>query len=458
MNIEYSKGGAIVEMPQVAFTYQVAETPRDFDRRSNSGNTLQWNNVQNFIGDYIIYPYGSNNDLPQIIKEVVDNSYNVPGFLDRKTELLWGSGPKLFKEELKDGKDIRTRIEDKEVEKWLESFKYEEYLLKCCVDYQHMQGAFTRYELNKGARIGKPFINKLHHIQIDRARLARLRKALENDPTHVVTSTFNFNHVNAIAGHKVYPIFDFLKPFANENSIMYSNKYTFCTDYYTVPALYGSLEWINRSTAVPLIFKAFAKNSINLKYHIISPASFWDSKRKQLQEACNAKVPAEKYEESMLKAFEREFLKQIGDVLSGDENAGKYLHTSKSLVVQGHDLVEQGWEIKVLDQKIKDFVQAQILISDKADKAIAAGVNVHPVLANMTSDSKTNSGGEQIYALLNYLNTGVDIQEMIICKPLNYALKANFPDKNYKIGFFHNVPELQQNTSPANRTKNKKDA
>lgn len=450
MNISYEKNGAIVESPQVAYTYQVIDTPRDFDKRTS--NALNWGNIQNYLGDYVIYPYGTNNDMPNIIKDVVDNSYNVPGFLKRKTELLWGSGPKLYKDEIHEGKDIRVRVNDTTVQAWLDSFKYEDYLLKCCVDYQHIQGVNTRFELNKGSRLGKPFINKLHHIQSDKARLARLKQSKEETPTHILVGTWNFNHINAISETKAYPLFDHNKPFENENSVIYSNMYTFCTEYYSVPDLYGSLEWINRSTAVPLIFKAFAKNSINLKYHIISPASFWDKKRTELQEKCRQENTT--YTESMLKEYERQFLEQIGEVLSGSQNAGKYFHTNRKMVVMGHELIEEGWEIKVLDQKIKDFVEAQVMISDKADKAIAAGVNVHPVLANMTSDGKANSGSEQIYALLNYLNTGVDIQEMVICKPLNYALKANFPNSGLKVGFFHNVPELQQNTSPADRTKN----
>lgn len=452
MNIINEPGGKIVEFDKVAYTYQVAETPRDFDRRTSNDNTLNWNNITNIFGDYLIYPYGTTNDLPQIIKEVVDNSSNVPGFLKRKTELLWGAGPKLYIEEVNDGKDVRKRLVDKTIQAWLDSWDYEKYLMQCTVDYQHIQGTFTRFELTRGSRVGMPSIKRLHHASPDRARLARIRSQESTEPTHVVIGSWNYNHINAISEKRAYPIFDFTKPFAHENSVMYSNMYSFCTDYYTVPDLYGSLEWINRSTAVPLIFKAFAKNSMNLKYHIISPASFWDKKRSELQDQC--RINNETYTESMLKDFERNYLYQIGEVLSGQENAGKYFHTSNRMTVQGHELISEGWEIKVLDQKVKDFVEAQILISDKADKAISAAVNVHPVLANMTSEGKANSGSEQIYALLNYLNTGVDIQEMIITKPLNYALKANFPDSGAKIGFFHNVPELQQNTNPEERTRN----
>ena len=455
MNITQEHGGAIVEMDKVAYTYQVAETPRDFDRSSNSSNMLHWNNTLNLFGDYIIYPYGSSNDLPQVIKEAVDNSYNVPGFLKRKTELLWGNGPKLYVDTVDDkGKDVRKRVTHDKAQKWLESWGFEEYLLKCVVDYQHIQGVFTRFELNKGARIGQPFISKLHHCSPDNSRLARLKNKTDNEPTHIVVGSWNYNHINAISEKRSYPIFEYNRPFAHENAVLYSNMYSFCTDYYTVPDLYGSLEWINRSTAVPLIFKAFAKNSMNLKYHIISPASFWDKKRNEIQDKCRA--DGEVYNESMLKEYERNFLNQIGIVLSGDENSGKYIHTSTRFIVQGHELISEGWEIKVLDQKVKDFVQSQILISDKADKAISAAVNVHPVLANMTDSGKANSGSEQIYALLNYLNTGVDIQEMIICKAVNYALKANFPEEGLKLGFFHNVPELQSNTAPADRTNSPK--
>jgi thiamine phosphate synthase YjbQ (UPF0047 family) len=452
MNIHNELGGKIVEMPNVAYTYQVAETPRDFDRRTNSDSTLMWNNVQNFMGDYIVYPYGSNNDLPQIIKNVVDNSYNVPGFLKRKTDILWGAGPKLYRDELQNNKDIRVRVIDAQIQKWLESFKYQEYLLKCMSDYQHLQATFTRLELNKGSRIGRPFINKLHHVQPNHARLGRLRNAKDNAPTHILTSSWNFNNITAISDSKAYPIFDSAKPFDSDNSMIHSNMYTFCTDYYNVPALYGSIEWINRSTAVPLIFKAFAKNSMNLKYHIISPASFWDKKRTAMVDKCRTDNTT--YDESMMVVYEREFLKQIGDVLSGYENSGKYFHTTMGMVVRGHDIIQEGWEVKVLDQKVKDFVQSQILISDKADKAIASAINIHPVLANMTDSGKANSGSEQIYALLNYLNTGVDIDEMIICNPINHALNANFPYSGLKIGFFHNAPEMQQNTSPAERTHN----
>lgn len=451
MNLSYEPGGMIAEMDSLVFSYQVIDPTRDIIKEVPS-NTLHWNNVNNYMGDYIVYPYGFNNDLPKIIQQAVSNSYNVPGFLQRKTELLWGIGPKLYTTKLVDGKDIRERVEDNTIQEWLDSWNYEDYLLQCVVDFQHIQGVFTRFEKTKGSRIGKPFFKELHHCSPDKSRLARLKNSSSNKPTHALIGTWQFDHINAIAETKAYPLTDVKKPELFENSVMYSNMYTFCTDYYTIPSLYGSLEWINRSTAVPLIFKAFTKNAASPKYHITSPASFWDKKRNEIKLECATNGIT--YEEKMLKDYERKFLLKLSEVLTDIQNSGKYIHTVTSINTYGHNVIEEGWEIKVLDQKIKDFIEANILVADKADKAISAGVNIHPVLANITDSGRANSGSEQIYALLNYINTGINIQEMIVTKAINFAIKVNFPESNVKLGFFHSVPEVQANVSPENRTKN----
>ena len=451
MNIEFIGRDAIVQTPKIAFTYQVAETPRDFDKLRGHSQALDWDRTNDYYGEYLVFRYGSDNDLPSLIKEVIQNNYIAPGLLNRKVELLWGSGPKLYKDEYVDGKPTRTWVEEAKIQKWLDTWDYERYLLECCTDYQHIQAVSTKYELNKGYRIGKPAINELHVIHPDKGRLAVLRASGEKKPSHFIVTDWRLSHISAMDA-KIYPLFDFKNPFQNPNAVLFSSKYTFCTDYYTVPEIYGSLEWLNRSTAVPLIFKALSKNSINLKYHIVSPQKFWNNKEEEIKKNCTLKEI--EYKESMLIDYQTEFLNKISAVLSGEDNTGKYLHTSKILEVDGTNLLEHGWEVKVLDQKIKDFVDAQIKISQRADRAVASGISLHSALGNMSETGKVDSGSEQVYALISYLNTGIDIQEMIIMKAMNYALKANFPEANIKMGFFHNVPETQQNTTPADRSRN----
>ena len=452
MNIEYIGRGAIIDTPDVAFTYQVSETPRDFYQLKDNTNNLDWNTKFNYIGDYLVYPFGANNDLPDIIKQVVQTNYIAPGILKKKTQLIWGLGPQLYKEKIENSVLSREWQEDSEIGDWLHSWAYEEYLLKACTDFQHIEGIFSRFELTKGSRIGKPFISKINHIYPDRIRLATAKTAQDRIATHAVATDWSFNTIHALTEYKVYPLFDFLNPFANKNAVLYSNMYSFCTDYYTVPDLYGSLEWLNRSTSVPLIFKALSKNSINLKYHIVSPQAFWDRKESEIQANCTQRGVT--YKNSMLLDFQKEFLEKISIVLSGDENTGKYLHTTKSFTVDGTNLLTHGWEIKVIDQNIKDFVTAQISISERADHALSAGLNLHSALGNVSESGKSDSGSEQIYALKTFLQTGIDIPEMIIMKAINYALKVNFPTKNLKLGFYHVTPEKEQNIAPKDRLLN----
>lgn len=451
--IEHIGLDAIVSTGDIAFTFKVAENPRDFEETRLKKNTLDWDSNANFMGDYYILPYGSNNDLPDIIKNTVKNNYIAPGLLNRKTELLWGLGPRLYREKLEGNKIIREWIDYPEIQKWLESFDYEALLLSSCEDYQHIQGTFTKFSLNKGSRISSPKITKLHHIQPNKARKAIKKLAKDSKPTHCIVTDWSLKGLSSLTEAKVYPLFDVLEPFKYPNSIMYSNKYSFCTDYYTIPDIYGSLEWLNRSTAVPLIFKALSMNGINAKYHITSPTAFWEKKREEIRSACALKKQA--YKEEMLENYKVDFLNKLTESLASDENTGKFFHTEELIRVEGGtNVVKHGFTIKPIDQNVKDFVEAQIKISQRADTAVASGISISSSLGNMSEGSKVNSGSEQYYSLIGYLNTGVDIPEMIICKPINMAIKVNWPNENIKLGFFHNIPERQEDISPSKRLSN----
>lgn len=452
MYIEYVGSDAIVQSDKMAYTYQVAAvTPREFHQQQ-AKNTLDWSTKQDYIGDYIVHAYGSNNDLPKQIREVVQNNYIAPGILKKKTQLLWGSGPKLYREVIKDGKLTKEWQDNAKIQAWLDSWDYESYIVQACVDFQHMEGVFTRFELSRGSRLGNNFINKLVPISPDKARLATHRDSTSAKATHVVVTDWNLSNISAVLDHKAYELFDFTNPFKSKNSVHYSNMHSFCTDYYTVPDLYGSLEWLNRSTAIPLILKALSKNSINLKYHIVSPQAYWDKKEEEIKANCTQRGIV--YNKLMLTDFQEQLLRKVSEVLSGEENTGKYWHTTKTLQVDGTNLLEHGWEIKVIDQNIKSFVDAQLAISERADRAVSAGVGLHGALGNVNDGGKADSGAEQIYALKNFMATGVDIPEMIVLKSINYAIKANFPGAGLKLGFYHIQPEKEQDISPSKRMIN----
>jgi len=453
-SIEFHQRNAIVCADDVHFTFEVTDNPRQFDEQRERKNDLDWAQSVNHIGDWNIHPYGNNNDLPSVIQKAVYENNAAPGLLAKKTQLDWGRGPMLYTEEIEDNAPVKKWLFDKDVQAWLDDWDYKDYLLRNLTDFNHIEGSFTKYKLARGARVGRKFIAELEHLMPHECRTASAQSSIVKHrpkPTHAVVTDFGLNSISAL-DYEVYPLFNFKNPFAAKTSIFYSSLYTFCSEYYAIPKLYGSLEWLRRSTAIPLILKALSKNSMNIKYHIQSPAEYWDRKREILERKCQQE--GKTYKESMLEDYKRDFLRRISKTLASDENTGKFFHTEKVLNAEGTSLIEQGWEINVLDQKVKDFINAQLGISKHANYALSANISIHSALANVSEAGKSDSGSEQLYALQNYLLTGVDIPEMVVMKPINYALRANFPNKGLKMGFYHEAGKREEDKTPNDRHKN----
>jgi hypothetical protein len=453
-NINTSEGGysGTVECDDVAFSYAISETnPREFKDQRPKSESLNWDRRAH-IGGYRIFPYGDYNDLPTQIKNIIANNPTAPGLLAKKRDLVYGQGPQLYVDKVVKGVYVREWTEDEEVKQWLESWDYESYLMKQIVDYNHIESGFTKFIQGRGGRIGRPKFLKLEHCKADRSRLAVVDTNInELDATHCVVTDWGLYHINSVKNYQAYRLFDFKNPFAHRISAYYSSMYSFCQDYYTVPDIYGSLEWIRRATAIPFLLKAFSDNSLNIKYHIESPGAFWANKKEQMKEQYVEEKRT--FKEEYFTKWKQEFFRKIGKVLAGDKNVGKFLHTESVMEVDGINLTETGWKINVIEQNIKEFIDSQIKISDRADRAVSAGIGLNGALGNINESARSNSGSEQLYALKNYLATGISIPEKIITKPLNYALKANFPNKKVCVGFYHMAAKAEEEIHSGDRLK-----
>jgi len=466
IRIKRDGNNAIVERDNIAFTYSIMEDPRDLVELRTKEESFSWEGYQYArINNFVIHPFGTNNNLPNVIRNIIQENYIAPGLLNKKKQLLWGDGPKLYSEVVQDKeiyKDWRDRKDKdaKEIYKWLYSWDFEQYLEECATTYQYMQGVFTKFISNRGARIGKGFINKLEHISHEHCRMASV---ITNDthwplnryikPTHAVLTDYSFSHINSLIDYKDYELFDKDKPFKNKISVGYSRTATFLQDIYTLPDIYGALEWIKRSTAVPLILKALSMNGINLTFHIESPQKYWEDIQNKLMEKASSEGRI--YNSSELQEYETNIMRQISDSLSGVENAGKFIHTKKILEVDGSNLLEHGWTIKPIEQNLKDFVEAQTKISSKSDYAVSAAINIHSALGNISESGKSDSGSEQLYAYMIYLLTANNLPEMIVCKHINQAIMVNFPNTDLRIGFYHTQPNRQSDVSSKDRINNK---
>jgi len=323
----YGRTG-IVSDETTGFTYELTSNPREFDsfklRKEELGSNLNTFTV----GEWRILPYGSNDNLPWVISNAVKENSTAPGIIEKKINMYLGTGLCLYKEEIKDNQVVRTLVEDKDIKSWLDSWKAEQYIYQCAVDYEHMKSHFGMVYRNRASRNGgESKIAKLEHIDMNDARLACHISSTDLIPTHIVVTDFTFNTIESLTDMKVYPLFDSDNPFDYPTAAYYARQYTFGDKFYTTPALYGILEWLRRSTATPIIFKALSKHSINVKYHVESPQAFWDDEQERLEK--NASAAGKEFTDNDMVAYRNQFMKELLKVLATDENTGKVWHTRK---------------------------------------------------------------------------------------------------------------------------------
>lgn len=437
-------------------TFEISSNPRELNTFQERSEVLT--NIANYqqFGDYFILPYGYNNDLPQTIKKAVQENSQAPGMIEKKVFMIMGDGPFLYKEKFMQTDKgvvlVRDFGNDAEVQKWLDSWDYQTYLERCAVDYEYMRGAFTMFKRNRGARLGeKSFIAELEHKQLITSRLAIKKDSQTlSKPTHVaVTDNFEFNNLQSFLKMKFYPIIDWTDPFRDANSMMYSSQYTFGDSYYSTPVLVGSLEWLRRSTATPLIFKYLSKNSVNVKFHLESPQEFWDDEEEKFKKRLEAQ--GKEYNPADFEKYRSDYIKGVTKVLESEANVGKMLHTRSVLNYQGVNVIERGWKLTPIEQKIKEFVESHLKIDNAAARSLSTALGMNTGISNVSQSGEVNGGSQQVYAAANFINYSVDVPERIICAPLNKAIKANFPNTEYKIGFHRYTPQTLSNINPQDR-------
>jgi hypothetical protein len=425
------------------FSFQIAASENNWtDELNNFYSNTNWDSDKISVAGFDIVPYGASNKLPKELRDVLEIQHLGAGILRRKRKLAFGQGPALYRIEFKDGQRVKTWQEDKEVDAWLKSWDHVQYLRKCLVDYYHGELVFSKVFRNRAARIGgKSAIAKLEHSGLHRTRFCWPENGTI---TRIITGDFDYNK-----DIKVFPSFDKNDPFRNPVAMAWHNEYSFARDWYPVPSYYGTMNWLNRSSAIPQILKSLTDNSLNIKWHIQSPASYWQDQEARLKQQCES--DGTKYTADMLEDLKDEHFTKLAEVLSGVKNVGKFF-TSETLFNDRGDLEE--WKITPIDQKIEEYVKAQLEIAKYADSAATSGMGLHPSLSNIMVDGKLASGSEQLYAFKLYLSTEVDIDETIVCQALNDAIDVNWPDKNIKIGFYHDVVKTEDSVTSSARLKN----
>lgn len=405
------------------------------------------------VAGHDIVPWGPHNDMPEAVCHLLHRFYAAEGILSKITGLQWGQGPHLYEDDidLQANRFVRRWKEDQEVmadlQGWTNTPDWQQFLKACAEDYNHMRGFFVKIYRNRAPRVGGPGrLMKLEHVPLKKCRLLYPHEGSDVCPG-VMVADFPFVDPNYVA---VYPMFNPSDPFRHPISMLYCSEYTFGQDFYAMPKFLGAWKWLELAGGLADILQNYNTNASSISLHIESPQSYWDKAEERIKEKCARE--GKTYSPRMLEDFKDAQMKKFAENISGADNAGKYLHTTKEFDAEADAFT--GWTITPVDKKLKDYVESQIKIANKADAAATSGFGLDPALANLIMENKLSSGSEKLYSMKVHLATETAIPDMIICRPLTYFIMANHPGTKTRVGFYRPSIDSEQNITPENRVRN----
>lgn len=409
------------------------------------GSTLSFGYRYINVNGTPIIPYGPGNDMPGKVRGLLENFYAGEGIMGKKAGLQWGEGPRLYRDAVDDQNIFyRAWTVDDEITADLKATDYLTQMHRCLIDLVHLEGFWVKFTRTRGARIGSGRIATVEHVPAGKVRFVYPGE----NKLPVQAMVADWPAASPDTSH-IYPLFDPRDPLKYPVSLAYYNIYSYNHDHYSVPRFIGAFDWLELAGTLAPLLAAYNENAAAISKHIKSPQSYWDRAEERIKDVCRAKnIP---YKAEMLEDFKDEAMEKFATSMSGKANAGKFLHTSDYWNPEANAF--EGWEVVTIDNKVKDYIDAQVAICKKSEAAATSGFGLDPSLSNLILDTKLGSGSEKLYALKVYNATETAVPDMILCKPFQQFIDINHPGTDIKIGLYRTVVSAEQNVNPENRVK-----
>lgn len=393
-----------------------------------------------------IIPFGADNDLPTRVRELLEEFYAGEGIMGKKAGLQWGEGPRLYRDAVDETNNMfyRAWTVDQSIMDELKATDYLKQMHRCLIDLCHLEGFWVKVIRSRGTRIGRGRIARIEHVPAGKVRFLYRGEGVR--PTHAVVADWP---VPDSDNTKVYPLLDPDDPLKHPVSLAYYNVYSYGHDHYSVPRFVGAFGWLELAGTLAPLLATYNANASAISKHIESPQSYWDRAEDRIKEYCmKTGIP---YTADMLEQFKDEAMEMFASSMSGRTNAGKFLHTSSFWNTEAATF--EGWKITPIDNKVKEYIEAQVAICSKSETAATSGFGLDPALSNLICDAKLSSGSEKLYALKVYNATETAVPDMVLCEPFQLMIDTNHPGTDIRIGLYRRVVEAEKNVNPENRIK-----
>lgn len=449
-------GGTLIEVANEAYYFTVKDEygGSTLDSSTSSSTLLSTTKPTPVTeGAYNIIPEGISNNIPTYVRDLLDNNHLGGSVLDKAIGLILAQGIAQYTEEIKDNAIVRTWQSDKEISDWLKVWDYKTYIINSLEDLAKGGAIYSKLLRNVGGRPGLSGgtgkINELQHVCAPDCRREW------PDKNGVINRIFVGDWTDTSTPKDFYPVWNKLVTNLKPTMMAYRTLYRFGRGQLQpiLPQYWGVRTWMGRSTDVPDVLNQLSENVLGVKWHIISPSSYWDAAETRLKQ----KYEAEKlvWKQEYMENFKESFLQSLTTVLAGKKNVGKFIHTQSQRIDLDMNKSEiDKWEFIPLDMKMDKFIESQIKISERADVAIASGMGLSPSLSNIVADGRQASGSESLYSYKLFRTSSVYKLEYNVFGILNDVVAYNWPDKNISLGFYSESVMAEQNVTPSARVTN----
>lgn len=451
-------GGLLYEVANEGYVFEVkADTygGSSLDTTSTSSTLLSTTKpVAVTVQNYKVIPEGINNNIPQYLRDILDNNHLGGSVLDKMIGLILAQGVGQYTEivDEKENLIVRKWVQDSEITEWLKMWDYKTYIINSLEDFVKGGTVYSKLLRNVGGRLqggGMGRINELQHVCAPDCR--REWPDAKNNINHVLVGDW----INTGEEKEVYPVWTKNTTTLKPVMMAFRTLYRFGRGVLQpiLPNYWGVRNWMSRSTDVPDILNNLSENTLGIKWHIISPQSYWDKVEERLKgRALQSNQP---WKDEILETYKESFLTSLASVLAGKKNVGKFIHTQAlriDLDMGKSDLDK--WEFIPLDMKMDSFIKSQIEISQRADVAIASGMGLAPSLSNIVADGRQGSGSESLYSYKLFRTSAVYKVEYPVFGIINDVIAFNWPNKNIQMGFYSESVMKEQNVTPSDRMVN----
>lgn len=354
--------------------------------------------------------WGKDNNYPQrLIDAVMADPAAV--LLEKRAAMHWGKGMMFCRKKVDaKGNEIIEYIPDEQVPSDILDFMW----MNDWPNFQ--QGIIADFEWWHAFHVEYITANNGKVLRVNWVRTKDQRPQLKNPVNGKIENYYvSGKWPDPIPGeYREVPAFS---RFGGRSGIYRHQLVSIDKDYFPQPAWHGITRWLYIAQKIPRWILANIDNSINLKYHVKIPISYFLQRH-----PLDAYNSAEERNAAIQKD-EQETYQRVDQYLAGEQNVSKAFYSKFANGEDGKAL--PGWEIVVLDNPIKD--EAWLRAYGTASMAISSGMAMSPSISGQILPNGLGSGsGSDLREQFNfYMQVMTSIPRQTTLEPFEMVKRLN---------------------------------